>query len=301
MRVRTPRRAAGRFVERCRGRLARAAGARPGFRRSQAPRPRTSASSAAVSPASGRRCTRRPPTQTATSCCRGGDRGPAPADATAASVASLTHGIANGLSRFRVRCRARTSGPENFHALRATSMARDRFRFRGTGELTVALEPHELAWLDQDAAPMRRFGHEADSSTASRCAPRSRRRPTVGGLWDATGPRCSSPQARRRAARRRPGRRRPRVRAPPARGCATRAPPAGRASHGGACGRRVLLGTSAYAPLAACDPPLLVPVYDYVLVTEPLTDAQLGDDRLAAAPGSQRRRQPVSLLPPHRR
>ena len=44
-----------------------------------------------------------------------------------------------------------------------------------------------------------------------------------------------------------------------------------------------------------------VPVYDYVLSTEPLTDAQLRPHRLAEPAGNRRLRQPVPLLPAQRR
>ena len=44
-----------------------------------------------------------------------------------------------------------------------------------------------------------------------------------------------------------------------------------------------------------------VPVYDYVLATEPLTADAAGVDRLARPDGHRRLRQPVPLLPAHRR
>jgi glycine/D-amino acid oxidase-like deaminating enzyme len=46
-------------------------------------------------------------------------------------------------------------------------------------------------------------------------------------------------------------------------------------AHGHVCARRVALATNADRPLLARLRPFIVPVYDYVLVTEPLTSAQL--------------------------
>ena len=46
--------------------------------------------------------------------------------------------------------------------------------------------------------------------------------------------------------------------------------------------RTVLLATSAYPPLLRAIRHYVVPVYDYVLVTEPLSAAQLRRDRLAS-------------------
>ena len=45
---------------------------------------------------------------------------------------------------------------------------------------------------------------------------------------------------------------------------------------------------------------LFVPVYDYALVSDPLTPDQRAVDRLEAAAGDVRREQPVPLLPPDR-
>ena len=64
--------------------------------------------------------------------------------------------------------------------------------------------------------------------------------------------------------------------------------------------RRVALGTSAFPALVRRLRPFIVPVYDYVLVTDPLSPAQLAGDRLAEPAGRQRHGQPVPLLPADR-
>ena len=172
--------------------------------------------------------------------------------------------------------------------------------FRRTGELTVATAPHQVEWLREE---LRR---RAASSTGTRCAPSWTRRPT----W----PGCSTPTRRRwstrpawpgawrdaaeslgvRIAERTPGdgprratapgierRHRRRARGPgPARW--PWAPTPSRRC----CGARGLH---------------TVPVYDYVLMTEPLSAAQRRLDRLGAAGRRRRHGQPVPLLPADRR
>ena len=266
----------------------------------------TCASSAAASPGCGRRSTPRPPTRRATSSCsRPRPRASAPAAATAAScVASLTHGIENGLARFADEMAVlERLALENFDALRA-DLERHGIDcdFEPTGELLALTDAYQEPWLEEEAEPLRRFGHEVDGARRRRrCAPRSPRPTYRGGVWDHTGAGDPRPgQARRRPARRgaaarrarpralggprhaeagdrrRPDRRRARARA--ARCCSPRAPT-----------RRCCTAIRRY----------VVPVYDYVLVTEPLSRPR--DDRLAAPPGHRRRRQPVPLLPPDRR
>ena len=65
--------------------------------------------------------------------------------------------------------------------------------------------------------------------------------------------------------------------------------------------RRVLLATAAFPPLVRAIRRYVVPVYDYVLVTEPLERGAARRDRLARPRGALRRHQPVPLLPPDRR
>ena len=64
---------------------------------------------------------------------------------------------------------------------------------------------------------------------------------------------------------------------------------------------RVLLATNAYRPLIRSIRRYVVPVYDYVLVTEPLSDRAAARHRLAAAAGRRRLGQPLPLLPPDAR
>ena len=65
--------------------------------------------------------------------------------------------------------------------------------------------------------------------------------------------------------------------------------------------RRVLLATNAYTPLVRSIRRYVVPVYDYVLVTEPLSRGSSGAALgWRARAGRGRLRQPLPLLPAHR-
>ncbi|HZO58096.1 MAG TPA: FAD-dependent oxidoreductase [Solirubrobacterales bacterium] len=76
---------------------------------------------------------------------------------------SLTHGLRNGLARFPGEMPVlERLGREN---LDQTVAALARYGIECDlvpgGEMTVALEPHEEAWLEEEAAQLRRFGHDA--------------------------------------------------------------------------------------------------------------------------------------------
>ena len=195
-------------------------------------------------------------------------------------MSSLTHGIENGLARYPDEMPAlERLGLENFAATRA---ALDRHGIDCDlelgGDLTVALEPHEEAWLAQDAEQMRRLGHDAEllGREAVRAQVDS---PTYrAGLWQRTGAGVLDPAKLAwglAAAARRAGARiheRTPVSALRARtGGVELATP-----RGAIRARRALLATGAFrSPLRAVRR-RIVPVWDYVLVTEPLGPARLG-------------------------
>src|SRR6185312_13986634 len=66
--------------------------------------------------------------------------------------ASLTHGLANGLSRFGDEMdQLERLGDENFEGLRSDLIAHAiDCEYEATGVLYVALEPHELAGLEEE-------------------------------------------------------------------------------------------------------------------------------------------------------
>jgi glycine/D-amino acid oxidase-like deaminating enzyme len=190
------------------------------------------------------------------------------------AIASITHGIANGAARFagELGTLERLS-IENYEGLK------DDLERHGidcdleeTGELGVALEPHEEAWLDEEAELLRAHGHDvvrldADAMRREIASPLYR-----GGLWDRTGAAILDPgklAAGLRAAALAQGVRIHEHTPVAALEGADAIAPRGRVR-----ARRVLLATSAYPPLVRAIRRYVVPVYDYVLVTEPLNAAQ---------------------------
>jgi glycine/D-amino acid oxidase-like deaminating enzyme len=194
-------------------------------------------------------------------------------------IASLTHGIGNGLARFgdEVRTLERL-GLENFAGIKADLAAHGiDAQFEETGELGVLLEPHEVAEANEYVELLRAYGHDVEvlDEAAMRAEVAS---PTYrGGIWDHTGAALVHPgrlAAGLRDAALRAGvqihEHTPATALTRERGGAVTV-----ATPGGAVrAARVLLATSAYPPLLARLKHFLVPVYDYVLVSEPLSTEQ---------------------------
>ncbi|MET0818372.1 MAG: FAD-dependent oxidoreductase [Solirubrobacteraceae bacterium] len=192
--------------------------------------------------------------------------------------ASLTHGLGNGLQRWPGELeRLERLGRENLEAIEATIRAHGiDCGWEPTGTIAVATAEHQLPWLEEEAEAMRRFGWEAELLDREGVRARVNSPTYIGGLRSPGG--CALVD--------------------PARLCwglATAAESAGAIIHesttvsslaaegegvraicpGGAVrARRVLLATAAFPPLVRAIRRYVVPVYDYVLVTEPLTEAQ---------------------------
>ena len=114
----------------------------------------TCASSAAASPACGRRCTRRPTTRRATSSLLEAETAGFGASGRNGgfAVASLTHGIENGLARFADEMAAlERLGLENFAGLRA-DLERHGIDcdFEPTGELLALTDAYQEPWLEEE-------------------------------------------------------------------------------------------------------------------------------------------------------
>jgi glycine/D-amino acid oxidase-like deaminating enzyme len=198
------------------------------------------------------------------------------------AISSLTHGINNGLARFADEMDAlERLAAENFAGFKA-DLARHAIDcdFWETGDLGVALAPHEVEWLAEEAELMRRYGHDVEvlDAEATRAQVNS---PTYqGALWDRTGAALVDPgklAAGLRAAAVRAGvtiheHTRATSLEPEDEHTVTVLTPLGRVR-----ARRVLLATSAYPPLLAQIRRYVVPVYDYALMTEPL-----GEQRAAS-------------------
>ena len=192
---------------------------------------------------------------------------------------SLTHGIDNGMARFpEEMALIERLGRLNFDR---TVVALGQFEtecdLELTGDLAVALEPHEERGLEQDAVELARLGHDVtlldrDAVRAELDSPTYR-----AGLWQRSGAGILDP-------------------AKLAWGLADTAESLGARLHehtpvarlrvrgdrialdvpgGTVRARQVLLSTGAFSSPVAAVRRRIVPVWDYVLVTEPLDGAQM--------------------------
>ena len=196
---------------------------------------------------------------------------------------SLTHGIGNGLSRFPDELeQLERLGLENFHALAADleRLGIDA-ELETAGDLIVALEPRELADLEEEAELVRRFGHQVELLDGDQVRAEIHSEKYLGALWTRTGSglvHAGKLADGLRAASVRDG-----VRIheySPVRALRKTAAGVSVRTDGGVVdAARVLLATSAYPPLLRAIGRYIAPVYDYVLVTEPL------DERMREAIG----------------
>ncbi|MEV8403769.1 NAD(P)/FAD-dependent oxidoreductase [Streptomyces niveus] len=195
--------------------------------------------------------------------------------------ASLTHGLANGLSRWPGELRPLEDlGGSNLDGIES---AVERYGidcdFERTGDISVATQPHQLDDLRQlhDEATGAGFagldlldGEEVRAEVDS---------PTfLGGLWDRRGVAMLNPARLAWGLKRAcldlgvriyentPGLEL--ARSGP--GMAVRTP------YGRVLARHVALGTNVFPSLVRRVRPYTVPVYDYALTTEPLDEDQLG-------------------------
>jgi glycine/D-amino acid oxidase-like deaminating enzyme len=188
--------------------------------------------------------------------------------------ASLTHGLLNGAARFPAELEILEQlARENLAGMRA-DLERHGIdaAWQEPGMLSVATEPHEPAELGKEAALLRRYGWDAE--VLDRDAVRSLvNSPTyLGAVLQRTGVALVDPGALAIGLRRtalelgvRLFESTPVVKA--TRGELT-------TPHGRVHAPSILLATGAYRPLARSIRRLVAPVYDYVLVTEPLSAAR---------------------------
>jgi glycine/D-amino acid oxidase-like deaminating enzyme len=205
--------------------------------------------------------------------------------------ASLTHGLLNGAARFGRELDALEAlARENLEGMKA-DLARLKIdaSWQEPGVLSVATAPHELGELEEEAALLRRYGWEADvlDREALRAEVAS---PTyLGAVWQRTGVALVDPGALADGLRRAalalgvrlyegtPVRRATSAHRGARAGGARRAGAVSLTSPAGIVrAERVLIVTGAYPPLVRPIRRLVAPVYDYVLVTEPLTAEQRG-------------------------
>jgi glycine/D-amino acid oxidase-like deaminating enzyme len=199
-------------------------------------------------------------------------------------AASLTHGLANGLERFGPEMPLLDRlGRQNLDQIEAT-VARHGIDcdFERTGELAVATRPWHLPGLWDHAAAARRLADASGGCAAPELLDAAGVRAEIaspgyyGGLWDRDG--CAMVDPARLAW----GLRRACLDAgvriyeqtpvgaihPEGPGLRLYTP------HGSVRAPRAALGTGAYPPLLRRLRLYLVPVYDYAMMTEPLSAAQ---------------------------
>ncbi|HEX6024718.1 MAG TPA: FAD-dependent oxidoreductase [Solirubrobacter sp.] len=192
-------------------------------------------------------------------------------------VASLTHGIDNGLARFADEMPTlERLALSNFDGLVADL---DRYSidcdFEPTGDLLALTDPYQEPWLHEEAKTLRRFGHEVTVFDAAAMQAEVASPTYLGGVWDHTGSGIVDPGKL-------------------AAGLREAAVSAGVRVYehspveditdelhvltglGRVRARRVLLATSAYPPLVRAIRRYVVPVYDYALMTEPVDLSSVG-------------------------
>jgi glycine/D-amino acid oxidase-like deaminating enzyme len=192
--------------------------------------------------------------------------------------ASLTHGLTNGLARFademgELERLAKANFAELHGDLRRLGIDAE---YEATGFLDVALEPHELPELHEAAVLARRYGHDAEVLDGAAVRAQVASPTYLGALWTRCGAALVHPgklgDGLRRAA----------VEAgviihehSPAAGIER----AGmgvevRSDAGSVRAERLLLAAGAHRSLLPAVRRYIAPVYDYALMTEPLSAAQ---------------------------
>jgi len=193
--------------------------------------------------------------------------------------ASLTHGIGNGLERFGDEMPLlERLGEQNLREIGET-IAKHRIDcdFTPNGELSIATAPWQLEGLTEEAEAARALGHDVEPLDAAGMRAELDSPSFLGGLRYTTGNALVEPgrlawglrraclEAGVRIYERTPVR----SISPDGAGLALTTP------YGGVRAGRVVLGTGAFRPLLRRIGAYVIPVWDYVLMTEPLSPSQL--------------------------
>ncbi len=193
--------------------------------------------------------------------------------------ASLTHGIANGLDRFPGEIATlERLGRQNLDQIeRSIASYGIDCDFARTGELSVATAPWQLDGLAQTAAAGRALGADLRLLDAGQARDELNSPTYLGALWDAEGCATVDPARLAWGLRRaclaagvRIYERTPVLAIERGRGGLEL-----KSAEGTVFADQVALAAGAFAPLLRRLRYYLVPVYDYVLITRPLTPAQL--------------------------
>jgi glycine/D-amino acid oxidase-like deaminating enzyme len=190
----------------------------------------------------------------------------------------LTHGIANGMARFPDEMPAlERLGLANFAAIGdAVERLSIDCAFETGGDLDVAIEEHEVAWLAEEAESLQALGHDVELLDRDGVREHISSPLPVAGLWRRSGAGLVDPArlcwglARVAADLGVTIHEATGVDAVERRGSGV----ALRTADGTVAARQALLATSAFPGLIGAIRRRVVPVWDYVLVTEPLAPDQ---------------------------
>lgn len=198
--------------------------------------------------------------------------------------ASLTHGHENGVTRWPEEMDAlERLGLENLDAIEASEaeLGMD-FEFERTGMIAPAVEPHQVEWLHEMAAEAASRGDETVRFLDEAAMRAEVDSPTyLAGVWETRT--CGMLHPAKLAAElarvaeelgveifeHSPVRR---ISTPGSTGAVTVVTEGGRV-----LAQHAVLATNAFPSLLKRNALMTVPVYDYVLMTEPLTSEQLAD------------------------
>ncbi|WP_457033843.1 NAD(P)/FAD-dependent oxidoreductase [Kitasatospora sp. P5_F3] len=194
-------------------------------------------------------------------------------------ASSLTHGFGNGLQRWPGElAELERQGLANLNEIEA---AIKRYgidcEWERTGEIDIATQPHQLAELREVAEAVAEYGGELTFLDADQLREKVDSPTFLGGIWDKEGVAMLHPAKLAWGLRdaclaqgvRIFERTKGLALAEQGSGMAVRTP------YGRVFARKVALGTNAFPSLVKRVRPYIVPVYDYALMTEPLTDEQL--------------------------
>ncbi|NGN68274.1 FAD-dependent oxidoreductase [Streptomyces sp. A7024] len=194
-------------------------------------------------------------------------------------AASLTHGFGNGVARWPGELRKLHSlGMENLSGIEAAVARYDiDCDFERTGEIAVATEPYQVAELAEEAEQAAAYGMELELLDAAAMQKQVASPRFLAGLWDRDGVAMLNPARLAWGLRRACAEAGVRIHehtwarslSADGGGVTVRTP------YGSVRAAQVALGTNAFPSLVRRLRPYTTPVYDYVLMTEPLSDAQL--------------------------
>ncbi len=193
-------------------------------------------------------------------------------------AASLTHGLSNGMQRWPDEMATLVRlGQQNLAAIEATVAAEGiDCGFERSGELDVAVEPWQVEGLEHEASVARSVGVDVQVLDAGQTRALVSSPTYLGGLLDPDGVAMLDPArlvwGLAEAIERRGGRVLESTRVLDLLeldgGVVVRTP------GGSVRARQVVMGTSAFPSPVRRHRPYVVPVWDHVLATEPLTPAQ---------------------------